>query len=199
MKPAVFLDRDGTIIRHVHYLSDPGSVELIPGAAEGIGLLKSLGYACVAVTNQSAVGRGLLTVATLDEIHDRMHRQLEERRMRLDALYHCPVAPGASDRTIIEHYDRKPGPGMVLRAARELGLDIANSWIIGDMLSDMLCGRNAGCGGTILVRTGRGMEVPVDHDAIDYVADDLLAAARLIAGGVKPPHAKKGMPSHARS
>lgn len=199
MRPAIFIDRDGTIIEQVHYLSDPAKVRLIPGAADAIGLLKSIGFVCVVVTNQSAIGRGLLTVEMLNRIHEEMHLQLREGGVQLDAVYHCPVAPEVSDRTTVEHPDRKPGPGMVLRAAGEMGLSIAGSWMIGDMLSDMLCGRNAGCGGTILVRTGNGIDVAADHMAVDYAADDLFAAARLIASEKALFRVKQGSSSHARS
>lgn len=181
MKPAAFLDRDGTIIEHVHHLADPAKVKLIPGAAQGIQLLQSHGFSCVIVSNQSVVGMGLLTLEGLEEIHNVMHRQLAEEKVRLDGIYFCPIAPASkSDRSSIEHPDRKPGPGMLLRAARELNLDISSSWMIGDMMSDMLAGRNANCRGTILVLTGKGNELNPSDPAIDHVADNLLEAARWI-------------------
>lgn len=180
MRPAVFLDRDGTLIEDVDYLSDPAKVRLINGAAGAVHLLQSAGYACVVITNQSAIGRGLLTVDVLEKIHAEMHRQLALHDVRLDGVYYCPIAPLVPDRTTVEHPDRKPGPGMVFRAARELGLDVARSWMVGDMLSDMLCGRNAGCQGTILVQTGKGRTTVPCAEAVDYVVEDILAAARLI-------------------
>ena len=131
MRPAVFLDRDGTIIEHVHHLTDPDDVRLIPGAAKAIRLLRSAGYACVVVTNQSVIGRGMLTVDGLERVHDEMHRQLTQHGAELDGIYYCPVLPAASDRTIVEHPDRKPGPGMLLRASQDLDLDLSRSWMIG--------------------------------------------------------------------
>ena len=181
MRRAVFLDRDGTIIEHVHLLTKPDQVKLIPGTADAIRNLQSLDYACIIVTNQSVIGRGLLTEKGLDEVHAEMHRQLAQHSVRLDGIFFCPEAPTTSDRTIIQHPDRKPGPGMLQRAAREMLLDLSRSFIIGDMHSDMLAGRNAKLRGTILVRTGQGDAVDPHDPSVDYVATDLLEASRLIA------------------
>ena len=180
-RPAVFLDRDGTIIEHVHYLADPGDVRLIPGAAEAIRTLREAGFACVVVTNQSAVGRGMITLAQLDLIHDEMTAQLALAGTKIDAIEFCPEPPSRADRTVIDHADRKPGPGMLFRAAGSMGLDLDESWMIGDMISDVIAGLNAGCKGSILVRTGndRGLGEPVP--GAEYrVADDIAAAARMI-------------------
>src|SRR2546426_294953 len=181
MRRAVFLDRDGTVIEHVHLLTQPSQVRLIPGAADAIRNLQSLDYACIIVTNQSVIGRGLLSESGLADVHNEMHRQMAEHNVRLDGIFFCPAAPTTSDRTIIEHHDRKPGPGMLQKAAREMLLDLSRSWIIGDMHSDMLAGRNAGLRGTILVRTGQGDSVNHLDPAVDHVATDLLEASRLIA------------------
>lgn len=181
MRRAVFLDRDGTVIEHVHLLTQPSQVRLIEGAAAAIRNLQALDYACVIVTNQSVIGRGLLSEAGLDEVHQEMHRQLAAHNVRLDGVFFCPAAPTTADRTIIEHPDRKPGPGMLQKAAREMLLDLSRCWIIGDMHSDMLAGRNARLRGTILVRTGQGDRVDPNDPSVDYVATDLLEASRLIA------------------
>ena len=181
MRPAAFLDRDGTVIEHVHLLTQPQQVKLIPGAADAIRNLQALDYACIIVTNQSVIGRGLLTEAGLADVHAEMHRQLAAHNVRLDGVFFCPAAPTSSDRTLIEHHDRKPGPGMLQRASREMLLDLTRSWIIGDMHSDMLAGRNAKLCGTILVRTGQGDRVDPNDPSVDYVASDLLEASRLIA------------------
>lgn len=180
MKPAVFLDRDGTLIELVHYLSDPEDVRLVDGAPRAIRILNDAGYACVIVTNQSAIGRGLITVTRLAEIHDRLEDQLAAHDLHVEGIYFCPEAPKGDGQRAIEHPDRKPGPGMLLRAARELDLDLAQSWMIGDSLSDVLAGRNAGCRGSILVRTGYGKRHVDETDAFDFIADDLLGAATII-------------------
>lgn len=191
MRAAVFLDRDGTVIEQVHHLVDPARVRLIEGAAGAIRTLQALDFACVIVTNQSVIGRGLLTEAGLEQVHAELHRQLAEHGVRLDGIYHCPVAPAAEaegDRAVVEHPDRKPGPGMLRRAARELLLDLGRSWMVGDMLSDTRAGRNAGVAGTILVRTGLGASVEADG-SVDHVAEDLAAAARLVARSRLPEFA----------
>ncbi len=161
--PAVFLDRDGTLIRHVHYLSNPAQVQLLPGAAHAVARLRRAGYACVLVTNQSAIGRGIITEARLHEIHLEMNRQLAERGTVLDGIYYCPEVPAGKDRTTVESPDRKPGPGMLQRAATELRLELAKSWMVGDMISDVLAGINAGC---------RSILVTSDQPTLAGVAGD---------------------------
>lgn len=179
MRPAVFLDRDGTLIELVHHLADPRDVRLLPRAGDALRLLRELGYVPVLVTNQSAIGRGLLTVEGLGEVQREFDRQLSASGQCIDGFYFCPHLPQIKDPRVIEHPDRKPGPGMLLRAASELGLDLARSFMIGDTVSDIWAGRNAGCRGTILVRTGYGKDAPADAGA-DHVVADVWAAAELI-------------------
>lgn len=179
-RPAVFLDRDGTVIREAHYLADPALVDVLPGAAEAITRLRASGYACVIVSNQSAVARGYLTMEGLALVHAALEARLGERGAALDGAYYCPEAPRSKDRTLVDHPDRKPGPGMLLRAARELGLNVAASWMVGDMVSDLLAGNNAGCRGSILVRTGYGAEQEVPPGLAVHTATDLSAAAEWI-------------------
>jgi len=187
MRRAVFLDRDGTIIEHVHYLDDPARVRLVAGAAEAIRTLRSAGFLCVMVTNQSAIGRRTLSVERFDQVQEEVFRQLRLEQAELDGSYFCPVVPGTEDPTIIEHPDRKPGPGMLLRAACELDIDVSQSWIVGDGVSDALAGRNAGCRGSILVRTGLGAAAAAVDGAADHVVTDLREAARLILGLCRTP------------
>jgi D-glycero-D-manno-heptose 1,7-bisphosphate phosphatase len=193
LHPAVFLDRDGTIIREVHYIARPEQVELVPGAAEAIATLRAAGFRCIVVSNQSGVGRGMLSEADMHRVQREVERQLAAADVggagaALEAAYFCTVAPpkDADDapdrRTRVDHADRKPGPGMLLRAAREHGLDLARSWMVGDMLSDILAGKNAGVRGTIHVRTGHGASQPEASKSADFVADNLLDAARIIVG-----------------
>ena len=181
IRPAVFLDRDGTVIEHVPYLSDPARVRLLPGAAEALRRLRRAGFARVLVTNQSAIGRGMLTVDRLAEIHAELERQLAASGASLDAIYYCPTAPAVNDRTVVECLDRKPGAGMLLRAAAEMGLDLAASWMVGDLISDVLAGLNAGCR-SILVRSGQTTpsEVAAAAASQSLVADDLASGTDLI-------------------
>lgn len=187
MRPAVFLDRDGTLIEEVNFLVDPGDVRLVCGGGQAVAELSAAGFAVVIVTNQSAIGRGLLTEAGLALVHDELEKQLAAHNATLDGIYHCPIAPTIESREVIEHPDRKPGPGMLLRAAADLDIDLSQSWIVGDALRDVLAGRNAGVRATVLVRTGLGSSVDEGHPAIDHVVNDFPAAMRLILGQSTKP------------
>jgi len=166
---AVFLDRDGTIIRLNGYLTSPEQVCLLPDAAASIRKLRERGFQCVLVTNQSAVGRGLISADQLEEIHQELQRQLAVEGAKMDAIYSCHEVPIADDETVVEHPDRKPGPGMLLRAAQDLKLNLAASWMIGDRLSDVLAGVNAGCR-SIRVRTGYRYMCPIRSIDYEYVS-----------------------------
>lgn len=152
-KPAVFLDRDGTITQLRGFITSPNQIELIPDAAMIIERMRSSGLLCVLITNQSAIGRGMITKSELEEIHAELEEQLAFHNTTLDAIYWCPDAPN-SEETVIDSPRRKPGPGMLLDASRDLNIDLSQSWMIGDRISDVLAGMNAGCKGSIRVRTG---------------------------------------------
>jgi D,D-heptose 1,7-bisphosphate phosphatase len=180
LQPAVFLDRDGTLIEHVHYLADPERVRLIPGATDALRRFRRAGFARVLVTNQSAIARGMLTEEGLHEIHAEMNRQLAAAGASLDAIYYCPDAPLGDDRTAAEKSDRKPGPGMLLRAAADLKLDLRASWMVGDLVSDVLAGENAGCR-SILLESGQTTTEETKSLAGRFAtAKDLPSAAELI-------------------
>lgn len=155
-RAAVFLDRDGTLIKQVHYLADPEEVQLIDGAGDALSRLRGAGFALVVVSNQSAVGRGMISETQLAMINERVSEMFSRNGVVFDAYYHCPHVPQTSDRTVIEHEDRKPGAGMLRRAAAELGLNLNDSWMIGDMISDVLAGVNAGCRGSVLIDSDDG-------------------------------------------
>jgi D,D-heptose 1,7-bisphosphate phosphatase len=182
LRAAVFLDRDGTLIDHVAYLSDPARVSLLPGAAEALRRLRRAGFARVLVTNQSAIGRGILAEDRLDEIHAELVRQLALHGATLDGIYYCPDVPEGDDRAVVEKPNRKPGPGMLLRAAAELQLDLKRSWMVGDLISDVLAGHNAGCQ-SILVQSGQTAETEgAELAGLASVAPDLAACVNLILG-----------------
>ena len=168
------LDRDGTIIEERHHLADPDGVALVPGAVEGLKQLRRMGLGVVVVTNQSVVGRGMVDEVGLARIHDRMRALLAERGGEIDAIYHCPHLPDAGCGC------RKPEPGLVDRAARDLGFDPGEAFVIGDHAGDMEMGRRVGAT-TVFVLTGHGREEleRVSGDA-DHVADDLAGAAAII-------------------
>ncbi len=148
-RPAVFLDRDGTLIREVDYCGDPSLVCAIPGAPEALLKLSAAGFALIIVTNQSGIGRGYFTRGDYDRVHEEVLWQL--RPAEITATYFDDSTPrNPSPR-------RKPSPVMIEEAAREHGLDLSRSWMVGDKASDIECGRNAGLK-TILVETGYGRE-----------------------------------------
>lgn len=168
LRPAVFLDRDGTITRLDGYLTSPNQVRLLPDVAASLAKLKHAGFLCILVTNQSAVGRGMIKPNELDAIHAELYRLLAATGAQLDAIYSCHECPTVDDETIVEHPDRKPGPGMLLRAASELNVVLSSSWMIGDRLADVLAGVNAGCR-SIRVRTGHRYTCPIRSIDCEYV------------------------------
>jgi histidinol-phosphate phosphatase family protein len=172
----VVLDRDGTIVVERHYLSDPAEIALIPGAGGALRRLAEMDLGLVMITNQSAIGRGLLDAAGLDRIHERLAELLRDEGVSLDAIYACPHVP--EDRCLC----RKPGTALLERAAGELGFDPATSFVIGDKACDIDLGRRAGAT-TLLVETGYGAQTASDPAvAPDYVVGDLGEAARVIEG-----------------
>jgi D,D-heptose 1,7-bisphosphate phosphatase len=180
-RPAVFLDRDDTLIANVPYLTDPTGLRILPGAAQALGALRRAGFALVLITNQSAVGRGFITEARLNEIHDELNRLLAEQGAALDAIYYCPDVPLGDDRTIVVNPNRKPGPGLLLRAADELNLDLDASWMVGDLISDVLAGLNAGCRSILVGSNATLSELPPQAArARASTASDFAAAAELI-------------------
>jgi D-glycero-D-manno-heptose 1,7-bisphosphate phosphatase len=180
----VFLDRDDTLVANVPDLTDPAGLRILPGASEALARLRRAGFALVLVTNQSVVGRGLITEERLREIHDALQRLLAEEGAALDAVYFCPHAPRGDDRTVVEDPDRKPGPGMLHRATADLGLNLDASWMVGDLISDVLAGLNAGCRSILIGSNATLAELPAsaDRDRV-HVACDLAAAADLILEG----------------
>ncbi len=187
---AVFMDRDNTIIANDGYLGDPAGVKLLPGAATAIASLRRLGYRIVVVSNQSGVARGLFDEAAVKAVNDEMCRQLKRQADALvDAIYyspHHPDAPVAEYRQ--DHPWRKPKPGMLLHAAGELNLDLAQSWMIGDQPRDVDAGAAAGCR-TILLGNEPTAVAGGDGEAKpDFVVASLADAARIIVReGANPP------------
>lgn len=151
---AVFLDRDGTIIREVGYLSEPSGIELLPGSVEALKRLKAAGFILVVVTNQSGIARGYYGEKELAAIHVTLDKMLKGQGASIDAYYYCPHHPEHGD--VRDCPCRKPRTGMAAQAAREHGIDLAGSYFVGDKASDVEMGKNAG-GRSILVLTGFGI------------------------------------------
>ncbi len=180
-KPAVFLDRDGTLIEQVHYLSHPDQVKLVSGGGEAIKRLREAGFACILITNQSPIGQGIITENDLKAIHNVLSEQLAQHDTELDGFYHCPAVSKVKDRTVVEYYDRKPGPGLLFKAATDMKIDLTHSWMIGDMISDLCAGYHAHCKGLVFVKTGKGLEnCDIPPQLHWHEVADLSAAATLI-------------------
>lgn len=177
MKPrpkAVFIDRDGVLIRDADYLSSTDGLSVFKGTPRALKLLREAGYKIVIVTNQSGVARGYFTVAAVRKIHAELKRRLARAGARWDAIYFSPHGPASG------HPWRKPGTGMLLAAKRKFGLDLGASWLIGDKTSDIECARRAGCG-SVLVLTGTGGRDKTYKAKPSAVRRDILSAARWIA------------------
>ncbi len=167
-RKAVFLDRDGTLMEEVHYCGDPALVRAIPGVSGALRKLKDAGFLNIIITNQSGIGRGLITQRQYEAVQAELLRQIGPEL--IDATYICPDAPGADSRC------RKPEPGMVLQAAADFDIALPKSFFVGDKAADIECGRRAGTK-TILVLTGYGSQ---QECRPDFTAADFESAASLI-------------------
>jgi D,D-heptose 1,7-bisphosphate phosphatase len=176
-KRAVFLDRDGTINVDKDYLSDPAQLEIIPGVSRALRRLMEAGYLLFIVTNQSGIGRGYYTPADMQAVHKRLCDDLAKDGVHFEKIYFASEAPEEPSR------GRKPSPQFLFDARDEFGVDLAQSYMIGDKLIDVQCGWNAGVKKSILVRTGQGAKVV--GFGFDKV-EDLPAAADLILNSSQP-------------
>jgi D-glycero-D-manno-heptose 1,7-bisphosphate phosphatase len=178
-RPAVFLDRDGTLVDDHGYLDSLDRLRVYPWTSDAIRLLNCGGFATVVVTNQSAVGRGLIDEAFLASVHTAIDAHLASGRARIEAYYHCPHHPDeAREPYRIVCRCRKPGPGMIEQACRELNLDPGRSVMVGDRWTDVACGHAAGTK-SVLVRTGVGAREaaqPPQGRGADMVVGNLMEA-----------------------
>ena len=172
LSPAVFVDRDGTIMEDCVYCSDPKNVKIFPGVPEALRRLKSNGFKLIIITNQSGIGRGLFTVKQYRAVEAELLRQLGDGL--IEATYFCPDVPGQNST------HRKPAPGMIVDATREHQVDLARSFLIGDAEIDVECAHNAGMR-SIRVRTG--LKRDTTGSVADWLADDLLTAVEIILSG----------------
>ncbi len=178
------MDRDGTLIRNHHYGSDPNRIQLLEGVPEGLGLLRRAGYILIVVTNQSGIARGYFTERQLGLMHRRLGEMLEELGAAIDGWYYCPHHPEG----VIPEYSvacdcRKPRPGMVHRACRELGIDPSVSWLMGDILDDVEAGKRAGTR-AILLNVGTEGEPDCPERTPEFIADNFSEAVEYI---LRPP------------
>jgi D-glycero-D-manno-heptose 1,7-bisphosphate phosphatase len=179
MYPAIFLDRDGVLIENRwDYVRDWSQVKIIPEAIHALSLTPIKKYKVIIVTNQSAVGRGLILLQTAHAINQRLVNLIRDQGGQIDGVYMCPHKP--EDGCLC----RKPLPGLFLQAAKDLPVDLQRSWMIGDAWSDVQAGEAAGMRGTILLKTGRGTEqllkAPPENMSHNLIFDDLLLALQAI-------------------
>ena len=177
-RPAVFIDRDGTLIEDVHYIRRPEDVRLVPGAAAALRRLNEAGIAVVVITNQSSIGRGMASEADYHAVRMRLDAVLAAEGAHVDATYFCPHGPTDACRC------RKPGTELFERAARDLGLDPARSFFIGDRLRDILPAAELG-GRGVLVPSGDTPTMDVMRAQSDFKISTTLGAAvdRVLASG----------------
>ena len=189
LRPAVFLDRDGVLIEEVGYLTRLEDVRFVPGAVNAVKLLNGTGFMTVVVTNQSGVARGYFGEDHVRATHELIQARLAEQGARIDRFEYCPFHPtdGLGDYRC-ESFDRKPHPGMLLRAAAELGIDLGQSWLIGDRLSDIEAGFASGCRGAFLVRTGYGSQVELPTNSQARVVPSVVEAVEKILNGKETIH-----------
>ncbi len=190
---AVFLDRDGVLIREAHLLTRIDELKIPAGAPESVRRLRDAGFLTIVVTNQTVIARGRASEAEVEAIHE--HLRSEYRRIadvQFDAIYVCPHHPNATLHAY--RYDcecRKPKPGMLFRGAEEFGIDLAASFMVGDRVSDIVAGQSAGCR-TILVQSGSHGENPIESTTpydtqaqADAVVPDMAAASDWILAVAK--------------
>ncbi|MDF1553195.1 MAG: HAD family hydrolase [Deferrisomatales bacterium] len=179
MSRALFLDRDGTLVREVDYLRCMKDLELLPGVAQALQDAGAAGFLRLVITNQSGVARGFFGAEFVADVHREMRRRLQGQGADLEGIYACPHHPEITGPCVC----RKPAPGLVLRAAREHGVDLARSWVVGDKPADLELGRRAGCR-TALVRTGYGSATEGRLGELglrpEVIADDLSGAVEEI-------------------
>jgi D-glycero-D-manno-heptose 1,7-bisphosphate phosphatase len=193
-QPAVFFDRDDTLVHDPGFISHPDQVQLLDDAPEAVSRLRRAGYLIVIVSNQSGVARGLLTEEDLAAIHHRLQDLFNQHGAALDAIYSCPYLDGPE--AVVAAYRRasdlrKPAPGMLLQAAQDLHVDLDRSWMIGNSARDIEAGHGAGCR-TVLIERG-GPDSAGREAAPDHVARSLHEAAEIVLradGHISPPKVK---------
>ena len=189
---AIFLDRDDTLIEDPGYINHPDQVKLLDGAAEALIELKVMGYQLVIVSNQSAVARGIITEKVLAQIHDRLKELLAESGAYLDQIYYCPYHTDGSIAKYRKESDcRKPNPGMLLKAADEMDIDLTQSWIIGDSSRDIKAGLQAGCKTILINRSSDYKQLQPDEPKPDYRAVNIKEATNIIKKCFRAPNSNE--------
>ena len=183
MKQAVFLDRDGTLIEESGYLDRLERLVFFPFSVDAVRVLNRAGFAVVVITNQAGIARGIVRESFVEEAHRHIAARLEAGGAAIDGFYYCPHYPGGAVAEFSRACDcRKPEPGLLLRAAADLNLDLEHSFVVGDRWHDLAAGQAVGAGG-VLVRTGLGWkDEAAPHPGVepDAIVDNLMEAAAWI-------------------
>lgn len=173
MKKAIFIDKDGTLTENVPDNINPARVQFHKGAIEGLAVLQSAGFSLVIVSNQSGIARGVFSELDLKNLWQYLSNKLIEESILIDGFFYCP-------HDLENCHCKKPKPGLFFEAARKLDINLAGSWMIGDILNDIEAGKRANCQ-TILISSGNETEWKITDERIpDFVAADLAEAARII-------------------
>jgi D,D-heptose 1,7-bisphosphate phosphatase len=181
MTKAVFIDKDGTLIKDVPYNINAAFVEMEEHAGEALSLLKQNRYLLIVISNQSGVAKGFFLENDLEEINNEIQRKLYKHKVKIDKFYYCPHVPdGLIKEYSIECKCRKPQPGLILKAVKDFNINVYQSWMIGDILNDVEAGKSSGCK-TILVDNGNETEWVLNEQRTpDYKVKDLRQAAEII-------------------
>ena len=178
-RPAVFLDRDGTINEDRGYLGDPDLVRILPGVVEALSLLQENEWPLIVVSNQSGIGRGYYGLSDMQAVQARVEAELKSFGIVFEGFYFCPHTPD-------DHCNcRKPEPGLLLQAASEMSINLKASWMIGDKLSDVLAGQRAGCQSIMIGTSQYSQNLPPEVFETILLKPDLLAAADYIVNGAE--------------
>ena len=203
MEPAVFLDRDNTLIANDGDLGDPDHVHIVEGVPAGLLALRKAGFRLVVVTNQGGVARGKFTEADVDAVHQRIASLVEDEtgsESVIDRFYYCPYHPeGTKPEYRRDHSWRKPHPGMLVQAARDMGLDLSRSWLVGDQLRDIRAGKAAGCR-TVLVTNDTALVAEANPTVVAGTFTEAVEAIlRRNPGAAPREESSDGAKTQARS
>lgn len=173
-RKAIFLDRDGTINKEIGFIKNENEIELLPGVCDAIRIINELGYLAIIITNQAVVARGEATIEKINEIHNKLLSILELSGAHINAIYYCPHHPSKGFIGERKEYKivcecRKPKPGLILQAAKDYDIDIENSWMVGDSITDIMAGESAGCNTALLCQNGISSSLGDYKLLIDFV------------------------------
>lgn len=179
-KPAIFIDRDGVLVEEVNYLCRKEDVAFIPGALDAIAKFNSAGIPVVMITNQAGIGRGYFDWKGFEEVQEAIINSLARADAFLDAVLACPYhEDGINEYRVSDHPFRKPNPGMILFAARKMGVCLDKSWMVGDKVCDIEAARKAGLCGTVHVETGHGKEDRIKIQGLETTTFKLICSESL--------------------